>query len=154
MAAGAGIHTVHITATETSAADEEGTDQLVVIVEQPHAIGLSASRDTVVGQQAAEVTLTLTNLSSASDRVALDIVSLNPTIGFTVLHNGIPLQGAVSIAPQASQQLTLVVQPHEYEHGVISMHAVSELDPNAAGSLTITVVGQALNIFLPLVAHS
>jgi hypothetical protein len=49
--------------------------------------------------------------------------------------------------------LTLVVQPHEHEDGAISVYAVSELDPNAAGQVTITVGRGGFNIFLPVVAH-
>ncbi len=153
LATNAGVHSLRVTATETSVGSVEQTDQLVVIVQDPHEIDLSASQYSIFGQQTVSVTLTLENFGNTQDTVDLDVVSHNPTIGFTVFHNGTPLAGSIDVPPQGNEQLTLVVHPHEFEEGIISIKAISKLDPNAVDYLEITVMEEALRVFLPIVSN-
>jgi len=150
-ASAAGVHTLRVHTTEASVGDEEFADQLVIAVQAPPSIALTASQHTVVGLDPVTLTLTLENFGDAQDSILLDIVSNNPNIGFTVYDNSAPLAGPVTVPAQGSRDLSLVIRPHQWENGLITAKAISELDPNAVDYVAITVREQPFTIFLPTV---
>lgn len=150
----AGVHTLQVNATETSTGDEELANQLVVAVQEPHSIALTASQQTVAGLDPVTITLTLANMGDVQDNILLDVVSDNPNIGFTVYDDSTPLEGSVIVPAHGSRDLSLVIRPHQWEDGLVSVKAVSEMDPNAVDYLVITVSERPFGIFLPIVVRS
>lgn len=146
----AGVHTLRVHATEMSVGDEELADQLVIAVQEPHSIALTVSQQAVFGLEPVTLTLTLENFGNVQDSVLLDIVSDNPNIGFTAYDNGTPLAGPVIVPARGGCDLRLVVRPHQWENGLISIKAISELDPNAVDYVAITVMEQPFTVFLPI----
>ena len=149
----AGVHTLQANATETSIGNEELATQLVVAVQDPHSITLVADQQTVAGLNPVTLTLTLENLGDVQDSVLLDVVADNPNIGFTIYDDGTPVEGTINVPAHGSRNLSLVVRPRQWENGIVSVKAVSELDPNAVDYLTITVSGRPITVFLPVVVR-
>lgn len=152
-ASAAGVYALQVRTTETSVGDEEITPQLVVAVQTPHRIALSASQRTVIGLRPATIVLTLRNFGAVQDSVFVEVVSDNPTIGFALSDGGSPLTGAVTVPANGSHDLALVVYPHQWESGIMSVKAVSRLDPNAVDFTTISVSGRTLTTYLPMVTR-
>jgi len=150
----AGVHTLQVNATETSVGDSELSTQLVVSVQHPHNIALEASQQSVYGFNPVTITLTLQNFGNVQDSILLDVVSDNPTIGFTVYDGSTPLEGTVTVPAHGSRVLNLVIRPRQWENGVVSVKAISELDPNAVDYLTIEVSGRLFTVFLPTVTRN
>lgn len=154
-AAAAGVYALRVTATETSVGDMEIADQLIVAVQTPLTIKLTADRTLVT--QGEKIQLTLTNSSNTEARVVLDIVSNNPSIGFRLLDpaTGELTNRVVTVPAQSTRTFTLVVNPAQYENGQITIHATTEQDPNAADYVTISVrdPAQVFTVFLPALAR-
>jgi hypothetical protein len=144
-----GVHTLRVHASESSVSDDESADQLLVAVEHPHTIALSASDSSPLGPQ--PVLLTLENYGDIEDIILLDVASSNPNIGFTVYDNGSPLTGSVGVPAYGTHELSLAIDRRypRWECGVIRVTAMSLLDPNACDELAITVSRQ-YESFVPI----
>jgi hypothetical protein len=119
-ASSAGVHSVQVNASETSVGSTEQTGQLVIAVQSPHTIQLSASQYAVFGLEPVTLYLTLENQGNVEDSIMLDVVSNNPNIGFTVYKQGTPLNGPVVVPANGEIQLELVVYPQQWENGLIT----------------------------------
>jgi len=150
-----GTHTVLVEINETSISDQETASQLVNAVEHVHRIQLTSSREQITGLSPVMLTLTLENFGTIEDRISLDIVSTNPTIGFTAYTDNQPLTGSVTVPAQSTTAFNLQITPHVWERGTVTIKAVSELDPMAVDYISIPVDGYVTDadnfVFLPLI---
>ncbi len=154
VASTAGVHTLQVNATETSVGNSELTTQLVVSVQEPHNIALTATQQIVNSLNPVTVTLTLQNFGNVQDSILLNVISDNPNTGFTVYDGTTPLKGAVTVPAHGSHALSLVIRPRRWESGVVYVRAISKLDPNAVDYLTIAVRGWLSTVFLPTVTRN
>jgi hypothetical protein len=146
----AGVYGLRAVATETSVANEGITDQFVIAVQHPHTLTLETSRHTVTHSNPVTLTVTVENFGEVQDKVRVEAVSHNPDIGFTMYENGAPLTSTVSVPARGTHDLFLAIYPQPAEHGIITIKAVSQLDPTATDYVTITV-STGSRVYLPVV---
>lgn len=155
-ASAAGLYALRAQVQDASASTTLTAYQMVTVVGYSHTISLTTSHQTIVGHEPVTVTLTLSNTGDQTDEVRVETVSSHPQITFAVYDDGNHLtlpnpKGPVIVPAGGTKDISLVVTPHQWEIGDITITARSTLDPTATDQAHITVRESLQTVYLPMI---